>query len=281
TATPGQTPLGPPQTRLEDNFARVWAHTDWPLAAGYTTRSWVWGPAAFDTVAEPYQQGANGRRMVQYWDKARMEINDPAADPTTPWYVTNGLLVVEMVDGRLQLGDNQYEARAPAQEPVVGDPSAVNPDAPSYAALRGIASLNGDHQAASAPGTTITAYLDRRGVAGSNAKLGDYGVRVGQYVAETHHNVADRFWTYLQQQGLMYDGGSLANGPLLNWVYVTGYPISEPYWVTAGIGGKPYAVLVQLFQRRVLTYIPDFAPEWQVQMGNVGQHYHAWRYDQP
>ena len=30
--------------------------------------------------------------------------------------------------------------------------------------------------------------------------------------------------------------------------------------------------------RRVLTYIPDFAPEWRVQQGNVGMHYLEWRY---
>ena len=38
------------------------------------------------------------------------------------------------------------------------------------------------------------------------------------------------------------------------------------------------AYLIQLYQRRVLTYIPDYTPEWQVQMGNVGQHYYQWRY---
>ena len=70
----------------------------------------------------------------------------------------------------------------------------------------------------------------------------------------------------------------LTNGPLYDWVYLAGYPISEAYWVTARIGGQQYAVLVQLFQRRVLTYTPAFAPQWQVQMGNVGQHYHTWRY---
>jgi hypothetical protein len=33
---------------------------------------------------------------------------------------------------------------------------------------------------------------------------------------------------------------------------------------------------VQIYQRRVLTYVPDFAPVWQIQQGNVGQHYLEW-----
>jgi hypothetical protein len=37
-------------------------------------------------------------------------------------------------------------------------------------------------------------------------------------------------------------------------------------------------VLVQLFERRVLTYTPSNQAGWQVEMGNVGQHYHSWRY---
>ena len=44
------------------------------------------------------------------------------------------------------------------------------------------------------------------------------------------------------------------------------------------IAGKQEDVLIQLFERRVLTYVPSFAPEWQVQMGNIGAHYYDWRY---
>jgi Tol biopolymer transport system component len=37
-------------------------------------------------------------------------------------------------------------------------------------------------------------------------------------------------------------------------------------------------VLVQLFERRVLTYTPSNPAGFQVEMGNVGQHYYRWRY---
>jgi hypothetical protein len=38
------------------------------------------------------------------------------------------------------------------------------------------------------------------------------------------------------------------------------------------VGGTYKVVLVQIFERRVLTYTPDNSPGWQVEAGNVGQH---------
>jgi hypothetical protein len=43
------------------------------------------------------------------------------------------------------------------------------------------------------------------------------------------------------------------------------------------VGGKTKMVLLQLFERRVLSYTPSNDPGWQVEMGNVGLHYLAWR----
>ncbi len=39
------------------------------------------------------------------------------------------------------------------------------------------------------------------------------------------------------------------------------------------------AVLIQAYQRRILTYVPDALASFKVQMGNVGQHYYTWRYN--
>ena len=44
------------------------------------------------------------------------------------------------------------------------------------------------------------------------------------------------------------------------------------------VAGVQQRVLTQPFERRVLTYTPANAPEWRVEMGNVGRHYYAWRY---
>ena len=37
-------------------------------------------------------------------------------------------------------------------------------------------------------------------------------------------------------------------------------------------------MLIQAFERRVLTYTPSNPPAFQVEMGNIGQHYYDWRY---
>lgn len=44
------------------------------------------------------------------------------------------------------------------------------------------------------------------------------------------------------------------------------------------VNGQEQDVLVQLYERRVLTYTPSNPDGWQVEMGNVGQHYRHWRY---
>jgi hypothetical protein len=73
----------------------------------------------------------------------------------------------------------------------------------------------------------------------------------------------------------------IAEEPILDWEADLGYPITEPYWTNVRIAGASKWVLVQAFQRRVLTYVADNPPGWQVEMGNVGRHYYDWRYNQP
>jgi hypothetical protein len=54
--------------------------------------------------------------------------------------VTNGLLVVDMITGKIQAGDNTFVATTPAGIPVAGD-TATSANAPTYAALGRVASL--------------------------------------------------------------------------------------------------------------------------------------------
>src|SRR5687767_7363115 len=59
-------------------FNRVWTRQDWLVSQGLVDRSWTWGPAPIsDPVRETYVEGVDGKRTVQYFDKSRMEINDP------------------------------------------------------------------------------------------------------------------------------------------------------------------------------------------------------------
>ncbi len=65
-----------------EHFGRRWARTDQPVADGDIARTWIWGPEAnTGVVTEAYAESPDGQRQVQYYDKSRMEINDPNGDP--------------------------------------------------------------------------------------------------------------------------------------------------------------------------------------------------------
>ncbi len=265
----------------DDAMRNVWQRTDQPVAGGASglrPRSWIWGPQPISgAMREPYAQSPGGSRLVQYFDKSRMEINNPDA-PRNQWYVTNGLLVVEMLTGRMQLGDAQFEDRAPANEAVAGDPATVNPNAPTYATLRSVAFPVNQNRAPDQTGQVVTAFLNRDGTVVDRPDLARYDVRIGRYEATLGHNIPQVFLDYFAQQGVVLENGRYVNRQIIDWLFVMGLPISEPYWARVKVGGVEKDVLMQAFERRVLTYTPDNDPNWRVEMGNVGQHYVRWRY---
>ncbi len=57
-----------------------------------------------------------------------------------------------------------------------------------------------------------------------------------------------------------------------------GLPITEAYWSRFTVAGVSREVLVQAFERRILTFTPSNPAQYQVEMGNVGRHYFTWRY---
>src|SRR6476661_667749 len=61
-------------------FQRLWERTDSLVANHTLARSWVWGPSPGVTRIEPWKQAPSGQRLVQYFDKARMEISNPGGD---------------------------------------------------------------------------------------------------------------------------------------------------------------------------------------------------------
>jgi hypothetical protein len=104
-------------------------------------------------------------------------------------------------------------------------------------------------------------------------------VEYAYYAPQSAHNIAAPFWQYFQQRGpVASPKGGTVIAPLFDWQYLMGYPITEAYWTTVKIGGKDIETLVQLFERRVLTYTPSNPDGLQVEMGNVGRHYYQWRY---
>ncbi len=244
-------------------FGSLWERTDGPVARGETARSWTWGPSTYATGSERYAEAPDGRRLVQYWDKSRMEIGDPNADRAQLWFVTNGLLTKELISGRAQVGNSAFVERQPAEVPVAGDPDDSN--SPTYASFGPHASLDADRRVDSAVGATVAQSIARDGTLGFDAELGRYGVTIGQYNNELGHNIPNVFNDFF---------GVLP----VDWVFALGYPISEPFWATVQVGGEPKDVLMQVFERRVLTYTPSNPDGFKVEMGNVGQHYWLWRY---
>jgi hypothetical protein len=260
-----------------EHFQRTWARTDKPVADGQVSRTWMWGPEGFTgEIQEPYAESSGGLRTVQYFDKSRMEISaDPNASPDSIWYVTNGLLVTEMVSGNMQTGNGAFEPRRPAQVNVAGD--ADDTRGITYDFFGALVD-----QSALSEGTAIHQILSP-GSAGNlfmyDDRLLAYGVTAAHFVPETQHTVASPFWNFMNSSGTVYENGVFTGAALFqNPFYATGFPISEAYWATVKVGGTDLDVLIQCFQRRCLTYTPSNEPAWQVEAGNVGQHYHAWRY---
>ena len=253
-------------------FDQLWQRTDRVVASGRVQRSWLWGPRGLMARAEQYQQAASGLRQVQYFDKGRMELNDPFGDRSNPWFVTSGLLVMELVTGRMQIGANEFVQREPAGIPVAGD--ADDPNAPLYASFAAVMTQAAPDRTGQAPRQTI----DRQGQVGDYAGPVRSETRFAHYVAESGHNIPAVFWDYLNARGMVYEQGRLRNDRLFDWLFVVGYPISEPFWARVRIGGVERDVLIQLFERRTLTYVPDNPAGWRVEMGNVGRHYYRWRY---
>jgi hypothetical protein len=234
----------------------------------------MWGAEAVaDALLEAYADAPGGWRLVQYFDKSRMEITDPRADPGSLWYVTNGLLAKELVTGQMQVGNGITRQYEPAMVQVAGDPG---PDAPTYAIFN---KLMGSP--ALPVGSTIIQTLDNEGKVGTYRLMSEYGVVAAVYVGATKHSVASVFWEFMNSSGLVLDGDRYAQGKLFqDPFYASGYPLTEAYWMTVRVGGAPKRVLVQVFERRVLTYTPDNPDGWKVEAGNVGTHYFVWRYFQ-
>src|SRR5215510_7983759 len=105
-------------------FADPAFQTQWQQGEALTPN--FWGPlaTATDGRQEPYKEAAGGQRLVQYFDKGRMELTNGT--------VTNGLLATELVRGQVQIGDATFQPLSPPAIPIAGDPDNTGP---TYAQL--------------------------------------------------------------------------------------------------------------------------------------------------
>ena len=254
-------------------FQRVWERQDMPVAAQQVSRSWTWGPAPItDGMREALAEAPGGARQVQYFDKSRMEINDPSADPNATWYVTNGLLPVELITGQLQVGFTSYQDRGAAKIAAIGDPGQY----PTYADLRARYQSPGQVNPSDL-GKSATGFLKPDGtIAGFN----DYATDPATLLVrgENNHGVAKAFVDFMSQRGVVFESGSYLQAQIYDPLFVFGLPVTGAYWVKVKVGGVERPILFQVFERRVLTYNPANPPGWRVEMGNVGRHYFEWRY---
>ncbi len=243
-------------------FATPVFQTQWQ--AGEAVAPNFWGPlsTAHDGQQEPYKEAAGGQRLVQYFDKARMELTNGT--------LTNGLLTVELKSGRVQSGDSTFEQRQPAKINIAGDPGT---DGPTYADL----AMLPERRPQPTGGVGLLPYFYKSGAfrglsmgtpeadyyipfvpKGKQATyIGDPGGRFGDFVFQPFSDFIDK------------TPGGLA---------AFGYPVSPFFLADVKIAGATTRVLVQPFERRVLTYNPNNPEAFKVEFGNIGQHYYQWRY---
>ena len=218
--------------------------TQWDAGEAITPN--FWGPLtnASDGKMERYN---GGMRTVQYFDKGRMELTNGA--------VTNGLLATEMIKGQVQTGDSTNEPKAPPAIPIAGDPD--NPG-PTYAGLAGKATTLFTNTPRRMDGVTARVAAD--GTV-SSGPVGSGPTGLTAYDDITQHNVPQAFADYRTKAGI----------PAI------GLAISEPFVATVKVSGMPKEVVAQVFERRVLTYTASNPAAFQVEMGNIGQHYLQWQ----
>ena len=175
----------------DPHFQSTWASTDQVVASQQVNRTWMWGPQPNGAaIVEPYWDSSTGWRLVQYFDKTRMEITHPEGDQSSIWFVTNGLLAEELITGNMQIGDNKFVPYAPAQVNVAGD--ANDPNGPTYATFNTLMGYG-----AIPSGWIITQTVDRAGTVGADSSLASYNVTAQDVGAPTHHNVASVFWDFM------------------------------------------------------------------------------------
>ncbi len=175
-------------TFADPRFETIWTRTDSEAVRG--GRTWYWGPGPWFDYGEFYRQSPNGARTVQYFDKARMEISNPADG-----IVTNGLLVKELISGRMQLGDDPYDVTYldGSDVPVAGNPRAANTIAPGYRDFAGVATIDNVYRDPSRLNQRVNMTIARSGNLSVRDDLARPETTIVQYNSVTGHNIPKVF----------------------------------------------------------------------------------------
>lgn len=226
-----------------------------PTGLHTITISFVPSPAgvtgiAVDPVFAEYYQNNDGQRLlgaalmqavregprrVQYFEKGKLEdMRQTTNDPA--WQFSYGLMGEELV-------------RAGADLSVGGDKSTV-----TYASLRVL--MDEKKRVPPPKGFKSGVYKNKDGTV--------FIPFSPDVTAAPGHNVAAIFWVVLSSNTRSPGG----------WLHDVGLPLTEPIWAIVDKGNqKERSVLIQAFQRTILTYDPLNASGWQVERTNLGIDY--------
>lgn len=193
----------------------------------------------------------DGTYAVQYFEKGRMEDRSfETSDPN--WQIMYGLLVDQLV-GRAGENPPGSPYASASNLPVGGDVSSMT----YYDLVR----LRDPAQRVAPP----------PGYPGFGTMTLANGTTFIPFTADLSaapgHYVLGGFWQYMNRADL-FPGG---------WLHDIGLPITEPQevHVTKYLPEGPVQrqIIIQAFQRTVLTYDPANPPAWQIERANVGSDF--------
>lgn len=265
-------------------FRRVWERQDKLIQEKQVTdRSWTWGPPITDALNEELLGAPNNERLVQYFEKSRMEINNPNAAQDA-WFVTNGLLPKEMMTGKIQTGfvfETEFQQHGSARISAIGDPDNTFPTYADF--LQIYQDPNNVQVDPAAINQPITTQFNADGSTSEFTQFANdttHSAATTLVLDEKGYGVARAFVDFMNQIGYVYENGRPVQGKVFEPLplAVFGLPITKPYWVMSKVGGTEIPILFQVFERRILTYNPANDLAFRVEMGNVGMHYYKWRY---
>lgn len=248
-------PLGAASSFAHPAFQQLWQQ-------GEAIVPNFWGPLANakDGMQEQYiYSGTNKTRLVQYFDKGRMELFSGVTNNPNP-VVTSGLLANELITGNIQTSDTTFQQQQPAAIPIAGDPDNTGP---TYAQL-GTTAASLLAPASSKIGGFVTVIVAADGTVTDGGGFAGISMSpaISAYDSTTQHNVLGVFADFRNKV-------SLAS---------VGLAKSEPFRATVKVGGTQQSIIAQVFERRILTYTGANPDPFKVEFGNIGLHYYKWRY---
>ncbi|MDQ3548535.1 MAG: hypothetical protein M3439_06905 [Chloroflexota bacterium] len=242
-----------PSAFADPAFSRYYARST------STEQQLLWGGGPLVSLVEPFTGAPGNRRLVQYFERGRMEMADSTAT-TTAGTISQGLLVRELATGYVQLGYDDFVQGDPAPVPLFGALAEAGGAALTYADFASaVSTATGERD-----GDLLDEWMAPGGAIANLAPPVD--IFAGSYEPITGHNIPLVTASWLKTDPLGIDPND-----------ALGLPISEPYWVQSGKGDAGVS-LVQLFERRVVVYTPDLPLAERFSLTSVGRHYYIWRY---